>query len=135
MEHSNGRNAQGITRRRVLGYGLGGAVASGLLAACSSRSSEIAVQPVGPPQRGGPLRVAMISEGAVETLDPWAALGTIGYLRRVTNLYDTLVEFEDDLEVQPAFAETYDVSADFPDLDISLAAGRHLPRRLCSHGR
>lgn len=64
----------------------------------------------------------MLSEGKTESLDPWSYQGTTGYLR-ITNLYDTLVAFDDDLGLVPALAESTEVSQDLKTWTFRLRQG------------
>jgi peptide/nickel transport system substrate-binding protein len=68
------------------------------------------------------LTVGVISGGAAETLDPWAAFST-GDVARVISLYDQLFEFDDDLNVHPALAESGEASADKKTWTIRLRHG------------
>jgi peptide/nickel transport system substrate-binding protein len=81
--------------------------------ACSNdgRPSASPTAPAGPPQKGGTLTVGMLGEGDSEALDPWGWLATTGYVRAI-NLYDTLFELDDELALQPALAESAEVSGD-----------------------
>ncbi len=120
------RTQRGFSRRDVLRFSVAGTFAltsSGLLAACASGSpSANSGASAGPPQKGGTLTVGMITEGTGESVDPWTFLGTTGYLR-VINLYDTLVEFDDDLNVKPALAVSAEPSADFKTWTLKLRTG------------
>src|SRR4051812_14266850 len=104
-----------LSRRDLLRYALAGGVAvtaSGLLVACGSDGSGTSADSsaaAGPPKKGGTLTVGMISAGDAELLDPWQYIETTGYLR-VINLYDTLFEFDDELRLQPALAESAEAS-------------------------
>jgi peptide/nickel transport system substrate-binding protein len=101
-------------RRDMLRLGLtaGAAVAaSGLLTACTGGRPSAQATAASTPQRGGTLKVGLMSEGSTETMDPWTLTGTSGYLR-IINVYDTLVEFDDNLALQPALAESTEVSTD-----------------------
>jgi peptide/nickel transport system substrate-binding protein len=104
----------GFSRRDILRLSVASGVAvtaSGLLTACTSgRPSDQATGSF-VPQRGGTLRVGMISEGSTETIDSWLFNGTTGYLR-IVSLYDSLLEFDDELVVQPSLAESREASTD-----------------------
>jgi peptide/nickel transport system substrate-binding protein len=118
MERRGEDGSSRFSRRGVLRLGVASGVAvtaSGLLVACTDggEPSAVRTQDAGPPQSGGTLTVGMISEGDTESVDPWAfaAATATGYLR-VSNLYDTLLEFDDELGTHPALAESIEVSAD-----------------------
>lgn len=127
-ELDNGRG-RARSRRNVLGWSVAGGfavTASGLLAACRGEAPSTASRdtPSGRPRRGGTLTVGMISEGSTESVDPWttAAATPTGYLR-VTNLYDTLFQLDDELNLQPALAESAEVSADKKTWTFRLRGG------------
>lgn len=116
----------GFSRRNLLKFGLAGTVAvsaSGLLVACSGDGpSASPAGAVGPAQKGGTLTVGMIGAGDTEAVDPWAYLETTGYVRAI-NLYDTLLEFDDELALQPALAESAEPSADLTTWTFRLRDG------------
>jgi peptide/nickel transport system substrate-binding protein len=91
--------------------------------ACTDGSpSDNPARVSGPPQKGGTVTVAMVSEGNTEALDPWMFLAVTGYVRCV-QLYDTLVEYDDDLNIKPALAESTEVSADKKTWTFRLRTG------------
>src|SRR6266568_918516 len=126
MSNLNNTTASGPSRRDILRVGVAGAFIAGtggLLAACGANSKgNTATRTAGPPKKGGTLTVGMISEGQSEAIDPWTFLGTTGYLRS-PQLYDTLFDYEDDLTVKPALAESYTVSPDFRTWTFRLRSG------------
>jgi peptide/nickel transport system substrate-binding protein len=126
MARPDREHPTGPTRRDVLRYGVAGAVAlgaSGLLAACHSGSgSQSPSTAAGPPKRGGTLTVGLISGGQTESLDPWTAFATNDYAR-VINLYDSLFEYDDNLAVHPALAESGEPNADNTEWTIRLRQG------------
>jgi peptide/nickel transport system substrate-binding protein len=115
MREHNESTGSGFSRRDMLRFGLAGGLAvtaGGLLVGCSGDGApSTGAGSVGPPQKGGTLTVGMISAGDTEAVDPWAYLETTGYVRAI-NLYDTLFEFDDELMLQPALAESAEASAD-----------------------
>lgn len=125
-EIHNRVGADGLSRRSVLRFGLASTFAvsaSGLLVACGADgTSPNPDGGVGPARKGGLLTVGMMSEGDLEAIDPWVYLGTTGYLR-VINLYDTLFQFDDDLVLQPALAESAEASADKMTWTFTLRKG------------
>jgi peptide/nickel transport system substrate-binding protein len=113
-----------LTRRDLLQMlGAGGAAAA--LAACAapggSSPSSSAAGPVGTPQRGGSVTVALTSN--LTTLDPRIA-GTNNALRLVTHTYtNTLIRLNEKLEYEPELAESWDRSADGLTYTLKLRKG------------
>jgi peptide/nickel transport system substrate-binding protein len=103
----------GLTRRRLLQVGAGGAVALGV-AACggsssstkTSSSTQTAAQAL-KPVRGGTLTAGMITGGPSETLNP-GILAQEPDLMRAGALFDPLVGVTADLNVVPWLAESWE---------------------------
>src|SRR5438128_1785885 len=118
------RDTSTLTRRDLLQMlGAGGAAAA--LAACAppggSSPSASASGPVGTPQRGGSVTVALTSN--FTTLDPRIA-GTNNALRLVTHVYtNTLIRLNEKLEYEPELAESWDRSPDGLTYTIKLRKG------------
>jgi peptide/nickel transport system substrate-binding protein len=127
IEFQNRRTmGSGPSRRDVLRYGLAGAAtlgAAGLLTACGvGGDASVTGAPVGTPQSGGTLTVGFFSGGQTETLDVWADFQAIDQMR-VIQLYDTLFQYDDDLTVVPALAESAEPNADATEWTIRLRKG------------
>lgn len=98
-----GRRRRALSRRGFLGAGaFAGTV---LLAGCGSG----AAQPAGPratgePRDGGVLRLGLTGGGASDTVDAHVPV-TTGDAGRLSNLYDTLFEYDPDYKLRPSLAE------------------------------
>jgi peptide/nickel transport system substrate-binding protein len=90
------------TRRGVIGGGLGLGMTA-LLAACGSGTVAPEVDLDGPPQEGGSIRVGFVGGGASDTLDGSIATN-LGDIARAVNMYNTLLYFDHDYELQPMLA-------------------------------
>ncbi len=97
-----------LTRSTLLRGALAGGAtlaAPGLLAACGgSSAASTASSSGGAPKHGGKLRIAMVGNGATETLDPNAAVVNIDSAR-ATNLFDRLVRVLPDQSLEMDLAE------------------------------
>jgi peptide/nickel transport system substrate-binding protein len=128
LEFQNQRRpGSGLSRRDVLRYGLAGAATlgtAGLLAACGANGEPIATssESAGVPRRGGTLTVGFFTGGQTESLDPWKNFQSVDQMR-VIQLYDTLFEYDDDLNVVPALAESAEPNEDGTEWTIRLRQG------------
>src|SRR5699024_5987576 len=92
-----------VTRRGVLGGGLGLGL-SGVLAACGGAAAPAQkIELEGPPVAGGSARVGFVGGGASDNLDG-ANATNLGDIARAVNLYNTLLYFDDDYVLQPMLA-------------------------------
>ncbi|WP_350281742.1 ABC transporter substrate-binding protein [Kribbella sp. HUAS MG21] len=105
-----------VSRRRVLGLGLGG-VAAGLLPGCAAEGP--AASGGGQPRSGGRLRAAFSGGGAAEVLDPHQT-NLYVEIARTKALYDKLADYGSDMAPQPRLAESWEPSADLRTWRITL---------------
>ncbi|MCW2912628.1 MAG: peptide transporter binding protein [Actinomycetia bacterium] len=100
-------NSAGLSRRGVLGAGLGLAATS-LLAACgggSGTSTAAAKGATGVARKGGTLRIGRPPASSAETLDPASSLSAYEYLGA---LYNRLVKSGADGSSQPDLAQSWE---------------------------
>jgi peptide/nickel transport system substrate-binding protein len=106
-----------LTRRHLLGRGAALGVslsaAGAFLAACGGGASPSAggAGASAKPVRGGNLRVGVLSNGAIETIDPRASFNTQDSVR-LQAIYDSLYFTDNDLQNVRMLAESEEVSAD-----------------------
>jgi len=104
-----------ILTRRTAALGLGALGATGLVGCGRSGAGGPAAQPqappapVGPPRRGGRLRVASTSSSQADTLDPAKGAISTDYARH-NLLYSGLTELDTHLAPQLALAEAIETS-------------------------
>ncbi|REC93814.1 ABC transporter substrate-binding protein [Kushneria indalinina] len=101
----------GLSRRQALKMlGVAGiaAAGSGMLPGMSMGWAADA-DGQGTPKRGGRIRVAAHSSSSAESLDPAKGSTAIDYVRAYT-FYSGLTQFNEQLEPQPALAETFESS-------------------------
>lgn len=126
------RAASGIspaTRRGVLGGGLGLGMTA-LLAACGGGTTAAPQVDVdGPPQEGGSISIGFVGGGASDTLDGSIATN-LGDIARAVNIYNTLLYFDHDYELQPMLATSVT-----PNDDATVWTAELLEDVLFSDGR
>ncbi len=96
------QNIHGISRRHFLA----GIAASGMLVGGASGTRAQGDQA---PRKGGRLRVGLSAGSAKDSLDAKGAL-TEADIARQNNLYDTLLYFNSDYQIEPGLAETVEAS-------------------------
>ncbi|MFD1210585.1 ABC transporter substrate-binding protein [Arthrobacter sp. GCM10027362] len=94
----------------------------GLLAACGANPAAVLVNPDGPPQRGGRLRVGLAGGGAVDSLDAHSSVSTTD-IARVVNLYEPLLYRDENYELKPLLATRVTPSADARVWTVDLRRG------------
>lgn len=96
------------SRRTVLRGTAAAGLAAGLstLAGCGRRPTAKSA-PVGPPRRGGRLRIGMVGAGKAESFNPSNAASALITLARVTAVFDSLVAIAPDLSPKPMLATSW----------------------------
>ncbi len=120
------QNIHGISRRHFLA----GIAASGMLVGGASGTRAQGDQA---PRKGGRLRVGLSAGSAKDSLDAKGAL-TEADIARQNNLYDTLLYFNSDYQIEPGLAETVEADDTVVETDgvrlvvdaMSLKTGRRL---------
>ncbi|CAM00325.1 peptide/nickel transport system substrate-binding protein [Saccharopolyspora erythraea NRRL 2338] len=105
---SRGRPITGPSRRDFFRYVAAGATAAGagaVATGCAGGAVRKAPLPSGPPRYGGRLRVGIVGGSSKDTLDAHAPV-THPDQARVFQLYDTLLRFNDNYEIEPSLAES-----------------------------
>ena len=109
------RNNLGFSRRQLLKYsGLGAAAVAGssFLTACGGDDGDGGSGGGGGPQgSGGILIHGATGGGSKDTLDPHQPV-TAADIARVNNLYEPLLFWNNNYELEPALAESVEASAD-----------------------
>jgi len=119
MPTGSDRLEQGLTRRRLLEVGAGGALAIGtgsLLAACGASSPPGAkTTPTsaagGAPVRGGTLKLGMTTGGTAETVNPGNA-ATFTDNMRINQLFNFLFVINNHLQTVPSLATSAEPNRD-----------------------
>ena len=122
---SSGRPIAGSNRRDFLRYVAAGATAAGagaIVTGCAGGAVRKAPLPSGPPRYGGRLRVGVVGGSSKDTLDAHAPV-THPDQARVFQLYDTLLRFNDNYEIEPALAESVESDAEARTWTIRLREG------------
>jgi peptide/nickel transport system substrate-binding protein len=105
---SRGSPQGGSSRRDFLRYVAAGATALGsgaIVTGCSRGAPRKAPLPSGPPRYGGKLRVGVVGGSSKDSLDAHAPV-THPDQARVFQLYETLLRFNSNYELEPALAES-----------------------------
>ena len=121
------RNNLGFSRRQLLKYsGLGAAAVAGssFLAACGGDDGggNGSNGGGGPQGSGGILIHGATGGGSKDTLDPHQPV-TAADIARVNNLYEPLLFWNNNYELEPALAESVEASADGITWTIKMRAG------------
>jgi peptide/nickel transport system substrate-binding protein len=117
------RNSLSLSRRQLLRYsGIGVAAVAGgsFLTACGGDDSGGGGG--GPQSSGGVLIHGSIGGGSKDTLDPHAPV-TNPDIARVSNLYEPLLFWNNNYELEPALAESVEASKDSKTWTIKLRKG------------
>jgi len=116
----------GFSRRQLLKYsGLGAAAvaSSSFLAACGGDDGGSGGGgATGPQKSGGTLIHGATGGGSKDTLDPHAPV-TAADIARVNNLYEPLLFWNNNYELEPALAESVESSADAKTWTIKMRQG------------
>jgi peptide/nickel transport system substrate-binding protein len=117
------RHSPGFSRRQLFKYsGLGAAAVAGssFLTACGD--DDDGGGGGGPQQSGGILIHGATGGGSKDTLDPHAPVTTLD-IARVNNLYEPLLFWNNNYELEPALAESVESSADGTKWTVKLRQG------------
>ncbi|MBT2514740.1 ABC transporter substrate-binding protein [Arthrobacter sp. ISL-30] len=109
------------SRRQVLAVG-GISLGALLLAACTNSPSSGTEQSGGTPKKGGTLRISIGDGSSSDTLDPGTAL-TANASLVVKTIYDPLAVTDNNFQVQPALATSWEVNSDATQWTIHLREG------------
>jgi peptide/nickel transport system substrate-binding protein len=116
----------GFSRRQLLKYsGIGAAAVAGssFLAACGGDSDNSGGGGGGGPQKSGGILIhGATGGGSKDTLDPHQPV-TAADISRVNNLYEPLLFWDNNYELQPALAESVEASADAKTWTIKMRQG------------
>jgi peptide/nickel transport system substrate-binding protein len=115
----------GFSRRQLLKYsGIGAAAVagSGFLTACGGDGGGGGASGGGPQNTGGTLIHGATGGGSKDTLDPHAPV-TNPDIARVCNLFEPLLFWNSNYEVEPALAESLESSSDAATWTIKLRQG------------
>ncbi len=120
------RNSMGLSRRQLLKYsGIGAAAVAGssFLAACGGDDGGGGGGGAkGPQKSGGVLIHGATGGGSKDTLDPHQPV-TAADIARVNNLYEPLLFWNNNYELEPALAESVEASADAITWTIKMRQG------------
>ena len=139
MQREQNDESSDITRRTLVRRGGGGllAVTGGAwLAGCGgsgSTGSSGDAADVGPPKRGGTLRLAGSGGGSTDSLEGQNALSNTDFAR-VAALYDPLVESDEKGKTRLVLAESIESNKDATEWTIRVRPERHDPRREAVRG-
>ncbi len=114
-----------ITRKQFLGGAAAAGAffaAPGLLTACGKASTTSNATALGSPRKGGRLRVAMVSGGATETLDPNACVANIDGAR-ARALFTTLTRLKPDSSMELLLADSFESNTDATVWTVQLRQG------------
>ena len=116
-----------MSRRNFLGTAAGAAIgalgASALLDGCGSSTSTTKGDPGSTtPKRGGVLRVGLMGGSPSDTLNP-LALVTVPDTARAVQLFDSLVEYNQDAQLQLALAEELTPNSNATEWTIRVRSG------------
>ena len=124
-----GEDQRDLERRITRKQFIGGAAAAGaffaapgLLAACGKASTTSNSTALGSPRKGGRLRVAMVSGGATEMLDPNACVANID-AARARSLFSTLTYLKPDQSLEMWLADSFEPNADATEWTVRLREG------------
>lgn len=111
------------TRRAVLGGALGIGALS-VLSACAGGSNPEAVPKfdLSTPVKGGQLTVGFVGGGASDTMDAQIATN-VSDIARAVNMFDALLDFDDEYTLQPALATEATPNAEATVWTIKLREG------------
>ncbi|MDX6372459.1 MAG: peptide/nickel transport system substrate-binding protein [Nocardioidaceae bacterium] len=119
------RNSLGFSRRQLLKYsGIGAAAVAGssFLAACGGDSGGGGAGGGGPQKSGGILIHGATGGGSKDTIDPHQPV-TAADIARVNNLFEPLLFWNNNYELEPAVAESVEASADAVTWTIKIRQG------------
>ncbi|GAA4612772.1 ABC transporter substrate-binding protein [Saccharopolyspora hordei] len=122
---SRGQSGTTPSRRDFLRYvaaGAGAVGAGALVTGCAGGAVRKAPVPSGPPRYGGRLRVGVVGGSSKDTLDAHTAV-THPDQARTFQLYDTLLEHDDDYRIRPALAESVESDPQATTWTIRLREG------------
>ncbi|MDN6605161.1 ABC transporter substrate-binding protein, partial [Brevibacterium sp.] len=106
-------------RRQALGAGLSISAVAGL-SACGGTS--VGAADAGDPVKGGSLRVGVTGGNSADTVDAHIPVNS-GDVCRAVNLYNALYGWDDDSQVVPLLAESFESNADATVWTCTLKAG------------
>jgi peptide/nickel transport system substrate-binding protein len=120
------RNSLGFSRRQLLqlsGLGAAAVAGSSFLTACGGDDGGSGGSGGGGPQKsGGQLIHGATGGGSKDTIDPHQPV-TAADIARVNNLFEPLLFWDNNYELQPALAESVEASADAKTWTIKMRAG------------